>query len=328
MGRNLLICLLGLALATPSNAFAQDCRWTFTEDTMILTRELQNRETLIRAGSFNLAGQTLLSTHDFDSKSVAMPRLSLMRHGDNGWDVELNYFGIVDWSQSATRNYAGGYISTSSPNYLLDSGIQNAAFGYESSLNSVELNLHRQFGDYVTALMGLRYVSLAESLTSYDDYDTTSVLAPRYCIRTRNDLFGFQVGGTVTMWRGKRLEINTVCKAGAFGNVATDDIDNLNPNMVPTPSSYRVHDSISRVSFLGEIGVTGVIPITERLTIRGGYQLMWLDAVATAPNQIAGNDLWLAGVATRRLGPTGAHSVNASNTLFYHGATVGLAYSF
>jgi hypothetical protein len=36
---------------------------------------------------------------------------------------------------------------------------------------------------------------------------------------------------------------------------------------------------------VGELGVTGVYDITERISLRAGYTIFWLGGLALAPNQ-------------------------------------------
>ena len=75
-------------------------------------------------------------------------------------------------------------------------------------------------------------------------------------------------------------------------------------------------------SFVAEFGVYGTYDITCNLSVRGGYQLMYLDGVALAADQVPNTgDLDAA---------PGTVAVNAhgGNSLFYHGLNAGLEYRF
>jgi hypothetical protein len=66
------------------------------------------------------------------------------------------------------------------------------------------------------------------------------------------------------------------------------------------------------VTFVGEIGVTGAYQWTEHLAIRGGYQLLWIQGVAVASDQIPVVDVFAQ---------TG---LNTNGNVFYHGALMSL----
>ena len=58
----------------------------------------------------------------------------------------------------------------------------------------------------------------------------------------------------------------------------------------------------------------GVYCLTERLSLRASYNVLWVDSVALASDQIAASNLVLG---------TG---INPDGDVFYHGAMVGLEY--
>jgi hypothetical protein len=77
---------------------------------------------------------------------------------------------------------------------------------------------------------------------------------------------------------------------------------------------------------VGEIGVQCKYQVAERLSLRAGYQAMWLEGVALAPGQIQETychyDIVPQNAYVQSMG------VNCSSGVFYHGATAGLEYSF
>jgi hypothetical protein len=64
---------------------------------------------------------------------------------------------------------------------------------------------------------------------------------------------------------------------------------------------------------VGELGLSGTYQLTRVLTVRGGYNLMWIAGVALAPDQLDFTDLPSSGTALDRGGG-----------IFLHGANVGL----
>ena len=109
--------------------------------------------------------------------------------------------------------------------------------------------------------------------------------------------------------------MDTLLRGGLYYNRAEQRT--LAPALTPVIPLFvdRITAADSQTSFLGEIGLVGVMEINDTLSVRAGYQVMWLEGIALAPDQITGTDLSAPGSAT----------VRAENGLFYHGGSVGLA---
>ena len=69
--------------------------------------------------------------------------------------------------------------------------------------------------------------------------------------------------------------------------------------------------STNHTAFIGELGLQARYQVTQGLALRAGYELLWLDGVAIAPAQY-----------------TNIQGIDSNATVFYHGATVGMEYSF
>ena len=72
---------------------------------------------------------------------------------------------------------------------------------------------------------------------------------------------------------------------------------------------------------LAKLGLQCQYQVTNRLMLKAGYEAIWLQGVALAPGQIQETDM-----TTPTTGQ--ALGVNCNSGVFYHGATVGLEYSF
>ncbi len=103
-----------------------------------------------------------------------------------------------------------------------------------------------------------------------------------------------------------RLSIEGVIKAGVFGNFS-----DLTMTVVDSP----LGDKITHTSVLGEIGLMGIFQVTPHLSVRGGYQALWLDGIAIAADQF------------ENVNPDDPKPY-IGGTLFYHGAFAGLEYAF
>ena len=78
-------------------------------------------------------------------------------------------------------------------------------------------------------------------------------------------------------------------------------------------SHFEGNGSTAQAAFLGEIGLSAVYRLTQRWSLTAGYQAMWLDGIALAPNQIAVTD-----IATQQGG------ITTDGYLFFQGASVGV----
>jgi hypothetical protein len=82
----------------------------------------------------------------------------------------------------------------------------------------------------------------------------------------------------------------------------------LNTGVVTAPAAGNK----DRTAFLGEIGVAGQYALGESLLLRCGYNLIWLETVTLASDQIPATNLLTA------------EGIAADGGVFYHGVNVGL----
>ncbi len=85
------------------------------------------------------------------------------------------------------------------------------------------------------------------------------------------------------------------------------------------PFRYTSSAATDHAAFVGSLALTGKYAITANLSARAGYQLLWIDGVALAPDQIA--------VSNPDIVPAHSYAtVSTSGSPFYHGAFVGLEF--
>lgn len=293
-------------------------RWYARAEALFLDRDNGSADRVL----FEDAGlNPLFSTGDFNFDYEPGVRVLLgAACGPCGccsaWEVE--YFGIFDWNDSA--------VITDPANIF---GVQDLSFvngfffadevriDYTSELHSVEANCVKCLCDgcchRVELLCGARYLSLNENLTLASNNTVGEPVNAIYDIDVDNDLYGLQIGGRVTKqycgWSGE-----LVGKAGLYyshadlGQVLLDNIPN--PTPIPIPASAKGDD----VAFVGELRVSVQKCLSHMWSVRAGYNLLWVEGVALAPDQVILFDLLNDPPAT----------VNQSGGLFAHGASVGL----
>jgi hypothetical protein len=174
-------------------------------------------------------------------------------------------------------------------------------YQYLSQLRSTEINLRHPLWERLSVLMGFRYVGLHE--------DLAATVNNRLFVDANvdNHLYGGQIGMNVAFINTCRFSIEGVMKAGVFCNYS-----DLTMSVLDT-RGYG--DKTTHTAALGEIGLMGIVQVTDHLSLRGGYQAMWLDGIAIAGDQI------------ENVNPTNPKPY-MGGTLFYHGATAGVEFAF
>ena len=180
-------------------------------------------------------------------------------------------------------------------------------------LQSFEINLIEtcvdQDGRQHDALFGFRYLYLDDML----DFRGTNlgVANAQYQIETDNDLFGLQFGKRIRQtnypW-GYEL----VAKAGLYGTSTTQ-----HQRVVDQVGAFDfvirdVSEGGATLSFVGELNASLIRKINDTWSFRGGYNLIFIEGIALASQQI---DYSIPGDASRLINDGG---------LFLHGFHAGL----
>jgi hypothetical protein len=283
----------------------------------------------------------VLSTDDLNMTDAPGFRAAAAWQLGASSNIEFNYFGTFHWSASASVTspenelysvlsdfgnnpppqsdpiiVRGGFTDTDSAHF--------AGLDYTSQLNSYELDYRRRWifpngklqGSW---LVGVRHVHLEEGLlhqtkVGYAIPDQDSVFGfMDYRVTTDNALTGFQLGGDLWATIIPGLQIGTEGKAGIYGNRVkqTTTVDALS---MPDGFYERVKDS--RASFVGEAGFMGTWRLNQHLSLRGGYQMVYVDGVALAPDNFNAEPPLLQGGREPLLHDKGF--------VFYHGFTGGV----
>jgi hypothetical protein len=281
-------------------------RWTVTADALILERRDPSGSVLV----FNTAAPAQdLNASDFDFPFQGRVDLSLARHFAGNNALEVRYFGLDGWNAAAaTATTAGDLLQVNAALPVLTFAGTAIDATNSSDLHNVELNAQHRFGERLAVLGGFRYAELDEQF----GIDLADAPIPfSYDTRTRNRLWGGQIGADLVLWdRGGPVTVEGVGKAGIYANAAAHDSRYSTGVFAPTAGGQR-----TATAFIGELGVTGLCQLTERLSFRGGYRLLWIDGVALATDQVAVSDF---------LAQTG---LDASGDAFYHGVFLGLEYA-
>lgn len=276
---------------------------------MFLKRRNTSAQTLMR----DPGGNDILNLEDFESDYQTLPRVRLIRQRDccNGW--EIGYFGVDSWLSSAEF---GGATSprAHAPGFLFAGTAPGAAMraDYGTDLDSFEVNYRRCLSECFTFVAGFRWIELEDEYRLSEQAPTQQDV---FDINTNNHLYGLQTGFDASVLNcGGRFHLDTVLRAAIVWNDADQRTNaDFGAGFVDTLTAEADH-----TSFFGELGIQGVYWLSDRLAIRGGYYLAWLEGVALAPDQIPVNSLIVPGTA----------AVDTSGGLFLDGATIGLMARF
>lgn len=249
---------------------------------------------------------------NFDVCAATGWDLGITRHNvaDTGWNVEGRFFSL-DSANSA----AGSFPATQ---------VENALFApydysgrYTSGLMNFELNARRELSDRLTFLAGIRYLSLTEDLHIGEAAHLSPVfdITSNTAYHTTNDLFGGQIGLDSHLWQRGIFGVDGLIKAGVFNDLAT--ASGVRQSSVGLNGAGSA--STNQISFVGEVALAGRCQISQSLSIRAGYQLMWVDAVALASNQDPG--LIQGGMFPQ------PSTMNTDGCPLYHGAFVGVEFT-
>ncbi len=177
-----------------------------------------------------------------------------------------------------------------------------------SRIHNAELNLIRPTTcPGLSILGGFRYFNLDErfNLNSEDVLHGTSDCN----IRTDNYLYGAQIGASLKrQW--SHVELEFLGKAGIFGAESRQQTflgDNDNTTILRNTSVRGGQEA-----FIGELGFNGTLHVTQSLYCRAGYNLIWVDGVARATDQLDFTNTALSSTTLY------------SGSAFLHGFNVGL----
>jgi hypothetical protein len=277
----------------------------FTVDAMILTRNNQatDQAVITQTGT----GDTLLSTEDFGFAYEVGPSITL-GYRPTPWDAwEVSYFGAMDWDTRQSLVGAGDLNLPGALGAALDLNFANADLmdvTYSSVIHNAEVNYLWTHGQ-VMWLVGFRYFHLGE------DFDITSTGAlgsTVYDVATKNNLYGGQIGARYRAgW--KRFNWDIFGKAGVYGNEAEQQQTVSNVGGIAIRDTNVRHGNSA---FVGDVGVNFTFHLSKCWSVRGGYNALWVEDVALAPNQLDFTDSVVSG-----------NTLNANGGVFLHGAHAG-----
>lgn len=296
-------------------------RWIGRADALVLWRDAPPARPLVESGAIPVTG--ILDANQLQSTATGGVRASaLLLDGcsGNGWEGAYLFAGDFTAQQVLPIQGAFAYalappgIFGNNDSQPFDSGKATLI----AQLQSAEFNRHLACGPNVRWLAGFRWVQWRERFELQDNLnDGVNVINDVYQNACTNDLYGGQIGADARLLTLGWFRVDGLVKAGAYYNnavqtstYATDDPAN------PGTASVTVGQSPAACSFVGEVGITGVMPLTRNLDFRFGYLGLWLTGLAQPTQQLSGQTV------TPGFPTTGTLTANGGTLL--QGVTLGL----
>lgn len=260
-----------------------------------------------------------------------------------GTNFEVRYFGLNDWSDSRSVRRANPDLFSVFSEYGTNPGGIDPGFddtdrsfihtiSYDSKFDNGEVNYCRHWMAenstfQGTWLCGLRYFELDEqfgfaAVGSNDNTFTFDQL--RFFnmdTKTRNQLFGFQVGANLWVNLIPGIALGNEVKAGVYNNNAKVDTLVV-ANSVPGATEVVRRDA---AAFLIEYSASAVYRLTYSWSVRAAYNLMYVDQVALAPENFNSRDMANA-ISNSVFGINRFPFINNDAHAFYSGYSIGAEY--
>jgi hypothetical protein len=233
----------------------------------------------------------LLTTDDLDFDWSGGVRAGYGQRFCGCLSWEIGYLSVFEQSASDSVELEDGLTVPDDLGLQVNNffAADDVSLRYESDLHSVEANLvccccccDCCGCSSLEWLAGFRYLNLSEdfSLIAFDSDESTTA----YRIRTRNNLYGGQLGARARQCSG-RWSWETTGKAGLFGN----DMEQLQSPIIDFPDfEFRPAQGSddADVAFVGDINLTAIYHLNRVWGLRGGYNMIWIEGVALAPDQL------------------------------------------
>jgi hypothetical protein len=255
-----------------------------------------------------------LDAGDFSYDYESGFELSLSRRFGPCWDLELRYLLVDGWSDSLATTFDGGVGTVVTDPPTLFGGFGSGVATSSSELESFELMPWYALSEQIRVGGGFRWLRFDDSLNLA--FIPGAGPSSAIDIGARNDLYGFQLGADVLLWNAGRFSVETIGKIGIYGNHARHSIVLADPVGDPD-ATLGIGDREDDLAWVGEAGITAGYAINCRWTARVGYQLLWIDGLALAPEQL-GSTTALGGFDPART------TTNTSGDVLLHGLTMGL----
>lgn len=266
--------------------------WIGRIDALIAWRNAPPNRPLVDSGDGTIP---VLNANQLNSTAAAGPRAAILREDTcTGNALEFAYFRTANFRSQRALPEASQYalappgIYNNQSFQPFDTGTVNLG----SMAQGFEANHYRRITENIRWLAGFRWVEWQEQFSLQDQL--TGGFSDLYQTACINDLYGGQIGADARLLSTSWLRVDSVVKAGAYYNNAVQtSLYTFDDGAGPTTAVISVGQSPASCGFVGEVGITGSIPLTKCIDVRIGYTGLWLSGIAQPTQQLSGQTLVL-----------------------------------
>ncbi len=321
---------------------------------LLIRREVTNTD--FPATSLGVAGPVIARLQNLSFNFESGIRLTAGYRCDAWWSAEFTYFGQLEWESQFVATDPQGRLfgvlnrfgtaqqpTFPSPPFPATFGTGNnttaQAGVYNARLNNFEANVVRDLFALdvgggasprlsMALLGGLRYMRLVEDfrlVTSGNVIPSAGINDPAafadYRIDTENNMFGGQLGFRLGVRLWDALTVGTEGKVAILGNGAEQTSNVAFAFVQPAPilGLLSTSDGDMFTTVVPSVKALVSWDVTDSLTVRGGYELMWLTNRALAPDQVDPNV-----AVNNAIMPM----LNKNGTTLFYGGFAGIEYRF
>ncbi len=293
---------VGLGSGLPCSPDGPCAMWGWRADALALWRTAPRSRPLFSYVAGTDIGPTALDSNQLVSDPLAAPRVAIFRDNQCGQIVEASYLWAGNFYSERTLPFVQDGYATSPPGIFdnqwgpaTDTALDAAQATLTANLQTAELNFRERFlHGMAQFIIGFRWLQWNESLRMQDSYSATSEFGPifgtdLYGSECFNNLYGGQIGIDAILLRSASgFRIDGLVKAGAFYNDSLQRSTYAYADTSPFEfSTTNETQSPDGAAFVGEVGMTAVIPLHCNLDLRVGYFGLWIEGLAQPTNQLS-----------------------------------------
>lgn len=257
-----------------------------------------------------------------------------------GSNLEIVYFGLNDWEESAqvTSNSPQFFSFISNFGQLPPNGFDDSdrslvhRIDYASELHNGEINLRRRWAEphgfwQGSFLGGVRYMDIDENArftAAGPNNNGQAANGPNffdYSVNTRNALVGFQLGGDLWYNVMPGIKLGGELKSGVYNNSTNQDTTIFASSLSnPALTEFASDDD---AAYITQLSAQLWYRLNYSLAFKTTYQLMYIDGVSLATENF--NSL-PPSVFLPNSGRV--VSINHDAEIVYQGFTVGAEYTW
>lgn len=234
-----------------------------------------------------------LDAGDIVTGMAAGPRYAIEWSPDGERALEVNYFNVGDFTGARSVGSPLGGLAQNDILGFEFPDVTAATAGSSAAIQSLELNFRRPLDRFDGDLIyGFRWVEWNDGLTVADTTVTgAGTGADLFMVDALSSLYGAQVGlDLVLLGSRERAWVEGVGKAGLYG---TSVVQHSFAASVSTDQIVRDTAAAgAATSFMGELGFTGCLRLSDHWVARTGFTMFWLGNVAAAADQLSANNLF------------------------------------